>query len=352
MAKNKNTKRQLSNEELAAFCSQLAILNKAAITPLESMRILLADTKDEGTKALLTSIQDSVLEGDNLSEALDKTGVFPEYVVNTIKLGEESGSTDDILVSLAEYYEREVEIHESIKNAITYPVVMIFMMFLVILVLITKVLPIFNQVFIQLGAEMSGFAASLLNIGTSLNRYSVGIISFIVVVIVLYLIATKTVAGKRITRRMLSGFFLTKSFYEDVAIERFASGLTLVLKAGIDTYHGLEMIKELVEHKKVCAKIDICKEEIDKQESLPDSIKTAGFFSHLNNRLVDIGFRSGQSDETMKRIADEYGRRSEKKINRIISIIEPTLVIILSVIVGLILLSVILPLMGIMSNIG
>ncbi|MCQ2519196.1 MAG: type II secretion system F family protein [Lachnospiraceae bacterium] len=350
--KTKEAVRQLSNEELAAFCSQLSMLNKSAITPLESMRILMTDTKDPGSLALLTAIHDYILDGDNLSEALEKTKVFPNYVVKTIRLGEESGSIDDILVSLAEYYEREVEIHDSIKNAVAYPAVMIFMMFLVIMVLVTKVLPIFNQVFVQLGAEMSGFAASLLKIGESLNRYSVGIVSLIALLIVIYFVATKTAFGKRISKRILEKFFLTKSFYEDVATERFASGMTLVLKAGIDTYRGLDMINELVEHENISKKIEICKEEIMNQESLPDSLKKAQFFSNLNNRLVDVGFKSGEREEAMKRIADEYRRKSERKMNTIVSIIEPTLVIILSIIVGLILLSVILPLMGIMSNIG
>ena len=77
-----------------------------------------------------------------------------------------------------------------------------------------------------------------------------------------------------------------------------------------------------------------------------------GFPLCYNNRLVDVGFKSGHREEVMKRIADEYGRKSEKRMNEIISVIEPTLVIILSVIVGLILMSVILPLMGIMSSIG
>ena len=344
--------RQLTNEELAAFCSQMAILSHAAITPLESMRILLSDTEDAGTKALLQHIHDSISEGESLSDSLEKTGVFPTYVVNTIRLGEESGSTDDILRSLAEYYEREVEIHENIRGAVTYPIVMIFMMFLVILVLVTKVLPIFNQVFEQLGSEMSGFAASLLKLGNNLNRYSLGFIVFIALCIILYIFFSKTHAGHSVGKKILSGFFLTKMFYEDVATERFAGGMSLILSAGLDTYRGLDMIKELVEHKKVCKKIDICKESIMNQASFPDALKEAGFFSNLNNRLVDVGFKSGQPELVMKRIADEYSSKSAKKMNGIISVIEPTLVIVLSVIVGLILLSVILPLMGIMSNIG
>lgn len=345
-------KRQLSNEELAAFCSQLSILIHAAITPLESMRILISDTEEESSQALLKAIHDRISEGSSLSEAMESTGVFPDYVINTLKLGEESGSTDDILMSLADYYEREVQIQEGIKSAVSYPLVMIGMMLLVIIVIITKVLPIFNQVFLQLGSEMSGFASSLLSIGNTLNRYSIIIVSFVVLVVLLFLFFTRTRPGRRLIKGFLSKFILTKSFYEDVAIERFSSGMALVMRAGLDTFRGLDMVRDLVEHKKIRGKIDVCRKSMSDNASLPEAIKEAGFYSNLNNRLLEVGFKSGKQDEVLKRIADDYGKSSERKINQIISVIEPTLVIILSIIVGLILLSVILPLVGIMSSIG
>lgn len=344
--------RQLSNEELAAFCSQIAILLKGGVTPAESLRVLLSDTEDKTTKELLESMFNSVMDGETMAEALKITGVFPDYVLNTVKLGEEAGSTDEVFSSLAEFYDREAQIQENIKSAVTYPLVMVFMMIIVILVLITKVLPIFSQVFVQLGSEMTGFAASLLQFGKSLSRYSIAITVVIVALIGLYLFCSKTKSGKKLSNRFLTTFILTRSFYEDVAIGRFASGLALSQRSGLDTFRGLDMVTELVEHSGVLAKIGICREALLRGDNLAEALKESQMFSNVNNRLISVGIKTGDVDEVMSRIAGEYQRRSEKKLSRVISIIEPTLVIILSVIVGLILLSVILPLLGIMSNIG
>lgn len=344
--------KNLSNEELASFFSQVAILLHAGITPTEGIRILLSDTQDASSKKLLQAIIDSIHEGNSLAEALESTTVFPDYVINTIKLGEEAGSLDEVMNSLANYYDRENQISESIRNAITYPMVMIVMMLCVIVILITKVLPIFNQVFVQLGSEMTGFAASLMKLGNTLNSYSAVFIAILAVLVALYFFVSKTDIGRKGARRFATKLHLLKGFYEGIAAGRFASGMALAMSAGLDTFESLRMVSKLVEHDKMQEKIEICKKRIEDGDSFAEGLKASQIFSNVNNRMVAVGFKSGEIEEVMTKIADEYERKSERKINEIISVIEPTLVITLSIIVGLILLSVILPLMGIMTTIG
>lgn len=344
--------RKLSNEELAAFCQQTSILLRAGVAPIESIRILLSDTEDAGSRALLTDISNAISKGSSFSEALESVGVFPDYVLNTLKLGEEAGSIDEVMSSLADYYERESQISESVKSAITYPLVMIVMMLAVIIILITKVLPIFNLVFLQLGSEMTGIGASLMNIGSALNSYSVLFLVILGVFFIAWFFFAKTNPGRHAIRRFASHFALTKKFYNEVAIERFSSGMALSLSSGLDTFESLNLVKNLVEHKPTEAKIDIIREAITKGDSFADGVKKAEIFSNVNNRMVAVGTKTGDIDEVMRHIADEYDRRASKRMNDLISVIEPTLVIVLSVIVGLILLSVIMPLMGIMASIG
>lgn len=342
----------LSNAEIASFCRQTAMIIKAGITPAEGMNILKNDTADPEGKELLEQIAQSCRMGNPFFQALETTGVFPEYVIKLIALGEESGNTDDVLTSLAEYYEREENISESLKSAVTYPLIMIAMMFIVILVLIIKVLPIFKQVFTQLGTQMSPFATSLLNIGNALSRYSMIITAVFFVLVGGFIIAYKTTGGRIKIQRFLTKFPLTKGFYEKIAAGRFASGMYLAFTSGMDTYRSLDMIAGIVENKEMCRKIEICKKEIAQNANLPEALAKANIFSNLYSRMVTVGFRSGSVDVVMKQIAQNYDDETEKQLNHIISIIEPTLVIILSLIVGMILMSVLLPLMGIMSSIG
>lgn len=345
-------KKQLSNAEIASFCSQVAMLFQAGITPAEGINIMLSDSKDESAKALLEQIRDVCRQGEPFYKALTATGMFPDYVLHTIALGEESGNLDDCMLSLAAYYEKEENISESIKNAITYPLIMIAMMIAVIFVLVSKVMPIFNQVFIELGSEMTGFAASLLQLGNSLNNYSILLLIIICLLFVLYLVATRTGFGRRMTGAFLNKFPLTKGFYESVACERFASGMALTLSSGMDTFTSLDMVSNLVGNKLMQEKIEHCKKSIREGANFAEALVGSGIFNHLYSQMVAIGFKSGNIDTVLAKIADNYEKATDKKIQSIISILEPTLVIILSLIVGLILLSVILPLIGIMTSIG
>lgn len=342
----------LTNREIASFCSQTAMLFQAGITPTESMHILLNDAETKESKEIMQTILDVCKTGESFSTALAQTNVFPGYVVNMIALGEESGILDNVLNSLATYYEREDSIAESIRSAVSYPFIMIGIMFLVIFVLLGKVMPIFNQVFIQLGSEMTGISSSLLNLGNTINRYSLIILVVLGLLVVGYLLATKTTRGKRITRKFLSVFPLTKGFYDKIAAGRFANGMALTICSGMDTYASLDLVSELTEHKELQKKIAHCKAEIHAGANLSEALTTAGIFSNLYARMVSVGFRTGSIDTVMQKIADSYDRETERKIRTIISVVEPTLVIILSVLVGLILLSVIFPLTGIMSSIG
>ena len=344
--------KRLSNQEIASFCNQTALLFQAGITPIESISILRSDTKSEQGRELLDNILTVCRQGEPFHCALAATGVFPDYVLHTLALGEESGNLDVCMLSLAAYYEKEDNISEGIKNAVTYPFLMIAMMLVVIFVLISKVMPIFNQVFVELGSEMTGFAASLLHLGENLNRYSLFVLIFLFVLFILYVLATKTSFGRRIMTRFLHVFPLTKSFYESVACQRFASGMALCLSSGMDTYTSLDMVSQLVGSHKMRDKIAACKEAIHAGSNLAEALSGSAIFNNLYSQMVAVGFKSGNVDTVLSKIADNYEKTTDKKMQSIISVLEPTLVIILSIIVGLILLSVILPLMGIMSSIG
>lgn len=344
--------KQLNNEEISTFFSQTGLLFQAGISPFECMAILLKDCDTEEGQDLYKEIMKEIRSGNNFSEALASTGVFPDYVINMVSLGEDSGNLDDCMLALADYYEKEQSIAESLRSALTYPLIMIFMMMVVIVVLIVKVMPIFQQVFVELGSEMSGFAATLLNVGNTLSRYSLVLLTILVLLVVLFFIARYTKPGKAITHSFLSRFPLTKGFYESIACERFASSLAIAMSSGMDTFSGLDMAKQLVENKDMELKIEKCKTLIRSGKNFAEGLTESEIFKNIHAQMISVGAKSGNIDIVLARIADSYEKETTKRISSILEILEPTLVIVLSVIVGMILLSVILPLMGIMSSIG
>lgn len=337
----------LSNIEISSFCSQMALILQSGISAIEGATIMMEDADSSDEKAILTVIHEELSESGNFYQSLEKSGVFPLYLLNMVKLGEETGKLDDVMAALADHYQREDNIQKSIKNAVTYPLAMITMMVLVILVLLTRVMPIFNQVFIQLGHEMTGFSKGILNLGTTINRYSLVFIGVFVLLAVLglYLVRNKTL-------RQSIGYHLkfSRLIYERIAAGRFASGMALTLSSGLNPDQCLELVGGLIENMRFQKKVDQCREKVSEGDDISAALIEAKIFTGMHGRMTSIGAKTGALDDVMKRIADQFEEEIDTDINHLISIMEPTLVIALSVVVGIILLSVMLPLMGIMSS--
>ncbi len=346
------TNKMLSNFEISSFCNQMSMILKAGISPVEGLGILISDVDSDAGKDIIETILNDCKKGERFHIAVQNCQVFPKYAINMISLGEESGSLDTVMDSLGKYYESQANIITSIKNAVVYPFTMILMMLVVIFVLISRVLPIFNQVFVQLGSEMNGFSQSLLSIGSIINNSILGIMIVLSVLIVILIFLFKVPLGRNLLKKISSHSIFTKNFVNHMAIGRFASGMALTLKSGMDTYQSLDIVADLVDHPVISPKIRACRERLLEGDTFSEALAKINVFTNLNLKMIAIGYKTGGLDLVMTQIAKQYDEETDRKIQSIISIIEPTLVISLSVIVGMILLSVILPLMGIMASIG
>ncbi|MBQ7776053.1 MAG: type II secretion system F family protein [Lachnospiraceae bacterium] len=344
--------RKLSPTEIATFCSEAGWLIHAGMTPANAMSVLISDTQNPDGRKIYEDIFAVCKNGEAFSKGLKASEVFPDYCVQLIRLGEESGNLDECLQALTTYYEKEDNLRQSFKSAISYPLIMILMMFVVIYVLMSKVLPIFRQVFDELGTEMSGIASGLLSLGETLNRYTWILVLAVVGLVILILCFSLIPALRKLCNRFLNWFPPTKTLIEQYASQRFANGMAMTLRSGINTVDSLDLLAEITNSQDMNRKIQACKEELKKGGSFSEVLSNSGIFSNLHSRMISIGFRSGNLDAVMTRIAETYEKETDRKMQSIISVLEPTLVIILSVIVGIVLLSVILPLMGIMSSIG
>ncbi len=352
MAATETGRKRLTPSEISAFCAQLALIVKAGISVQEGLGIMHGDTADSRGRDIIQSILEVTEEGRPLAVALGESGCFPKYVVDMVEIGETSGRLDEVLDSLCAYYERNEAITKNIKNAVTYPAVMIVMMMVVIVVLVVNVLPIFNQVFRQLGSEMSAFAQGVMGFGMVLSRYSAAIVGVILVAAAGLLALGRTAAGRQTLQKLGSSFFATRRLSAKVASGRFASAMSLMLSSGLDVDQSIAMASQLVENPSARQKIERVRELTAEGASFADALVQAEIFSGIYSRMITVGFKTGAVDTVMKKIAQRYEEEIDTEISSILSILEPTLVAVLSVIVGMILLSVMLPLMGIMSSIG
>jgi type IV pilus assembly protein PilC len=323
----------------------LHLAMQAGIPVSEGVEMYREEETDSARKAALGVVAEELSLGELLSAALRKSAVFPDYMVDMVEVGEKTGKLDGTLLSLSRYYDRQEAIAKSIRGAVTYPVMLLCVLLLVLVIFVVKILPIFYDVYKQLGAEMSGPATAALNFGRWLSAYWIPLVAVIVVIAVLAIVfRTKTKA-------LLKTLFMGGALGAAMRSARFSGILTMTLSSGMDSDDALTMAARLTDDKRVAAKIAAQAEEAAKGTSFTQCIADTGIFSALYNRMLAIGVRTGSSDTVMEEIARRTGDEAGDKLEAFIGKIEPTLVIIMSLLVGLLLLSVMLPLAGIMSAI-
>lgn len=340
----KKKEKLLSNAELSVFCQQIAMVIDAGLPTYYGVSILCDEAPDEATKALYKKIYTPMEVGGTLHAALDEVGTFPTYMINMIELGEQTGRLEEVLNSLAVYYNREDLIKNSIRNAVTYPFILTLLMLLVIVVMISKVLPVFSQIYEELGSTLNGSAKTLMNISNILNQYMILFVMIFIILLGIAYTLYKTQIGKVL--------FQGRGIAMTIAASRFANCMYLALSSGLDTDKGLELADSLVNNPHMQNRIEVCKENISHGETFSVALLHSNIFSKVYSSWIALGSKTGSMDDVMQHICDAYEEETDAKLNHLISVLEPTLIIILCFFMGLIIVSFLLPLLGIMASIG
>ncbi|MBE5906623.1 MAG: type II secretion system F family protein [Lachnospiraceae bacterium] len=343
----------LSKEYLSAFTLQMSLLIHAGINLADGMHLLAEDEKNPNVKELLLSISNQMDDGVQLSEAMRNSGSFPDYVINMTITGEATGRTEAAFEAMSKHYETQRQLNDRIRSAIVYPVVLLVLMLIIIGVLLVKVLPIFETVYQQLGGNLKGMGAGLFKIGQGLDAALpvIGVVALIVFIVGLLIWFS---AGAR--NSILKGYkkiFGDRGITKRVGMARFASALSMGMLSGLPMEEAMKMAMNFHEESAVVKqRYEECLSKLEAGNPLADSLRETKVFAPMYCRMIALGVKSGAGDSIMAEIAKRLEEDAMQAIDEAVARIEPTIVIITSIIVGVILLSVMLPLMNIMSTIA
>lgn len=345
--------RQLTNSETAAFCEQLAWLVHSGIGLGEGLRLMAEDEADEKRKKVYLQAADAVDEGNSLSEVLREAGCFPVYACGSVGTGEETGRLEEALRALKLYYEDKERMNRRLRSALLQPSLLVLLMMIVLGVLLTQVLPVFQSVYASLGGTMTGAAGLLLKTGLWLKDaiwLVYGVLGAVVAVVLLFAVWTpfrekvtglwKRYAGDRGVMRKLN----------DAAIAQVMAmglGSGMVLEDTMDL--AADVTADVPKARERCLR---CKEALLSGEPLVDSLKKSEVLPVFACRLLSAGMQYGNGDTVMAEIAEKLTEEADIAVTSRIEKAEPALVLTVSVLVGVILLVVMLPLINIMEAIG
>jgi len=335
------------------LCSEMAMLLDAGLTVSDSFHVLREDEPDKDSKAIMQGIIDRLEEGEPFSTALKSSDLFPRYMVHMVEIGEKTGRLVETLNALSEYYERQVRLYVTIRSSVLYPAILLVLMIVVVLILIVRVLPIFNEVFGRLGRQMSPLAVSLMKFGVWLEDASIVIAAVFGLIFLVIFLAWAIPNLRKSISRWFSDRWGGRGVFGKLASSRFVFAMTLAMASGLDTAEAIDAAAGISGGSKaIDDKHKLCMELINSGKTLSAALCESGILSQQDGKMLSVGARSGKADLAMAEIARRSDLDVRDSIDRIVGRIEPTLVIISSVVVGVILLSVMLPLMGIMTALG
>lgn len=342
----------LHSPELARICREYALLLHSGIGMADGA-FLMEQEEQPPLKTVLKELGEHLDMGMTLSDALKECGCFPEHVCAMVGIGEETGRLEDSLNSLADYYEERSHTLRQIRSAVAYPAMVLMLMLVVVGVLLIKVLPVFDRVYASLGSRLTGPAAGLLYAGQLLEN----------ALPVLFGILLALAAGAAVLRfcpvyrqKLVAAW---QHRYGDRGIARkfnnarFARALAMGLASGLQletcmTLAG-NLLQDVPDAAQRCAD---CARKMEEGMDFTGAMEQTELMMPGHCRLLQIGTRGGNADRVMERIADEAMEDAQNALEQVISSVEPAMVMVSSLLVGLILLSVLLPLADILTVLG
>lgn len=344
--------KELSSPYLSAFCHELVLLVRAGVPLGEGIRLM--DKSNEGeAEGLLAELAERLDEGLPLSSALEVPGGFPSYFLGLVRLGETSGRLEESLAALGRYYENKQTLSDNLRRAVVYPLLLLGLLSAVAVVVITRVLPVFYQMLHQVGVQMSGLALSLMGLGRALTSVSAVLLALFVMLTCLGLLAWKSPAIRDRLIPVLERRWGDKGIFGRLSRARFAMAMAMAISSGLHPEEAISLAGGVCgDRGGIAARAERCRALLEQGENLEQSLSQTQLFSARDCRLLALGVKAGETDTVMAQIARQGEERVLDELDRKLSLVEPALVIIMSLMVGLVLFSVMLPLMGVMSSLG
>jgi len=333
---------KLKTPEIADFCRQLSAMLSSGISLIRAMAIIAQrDTKPTVKKVYDSTIED-LKRGSTLSEAMTKQGkAYPELLINMMKAGESSGRMDVTAAKMASQYDKQHKLDGKIKSATTYPVILLVMIIVVMIVIFTFVLPSFFDMFENM--ELPLPTQIVLAISNFLINYfmqfALGVVLGVAFIVIIFRQPTARKVLDKIKLKLPKFGRLLSIIYTS----RFARTLASLYVSGIPMIQSLEICRGTIGNKYIEAQFDAVITELGNGRTLSQALShVEGFDSKLYSTIL-IGEESGRLEQMLDSVADQFDYESEMASQRLVTMLEPILIVVMAAIVAFVMISVMLP---------
>jgi general secretion pathway protein F len=339
--------RRVTRDNLLAITRDLATLLRAGLTLDRALELEISLATSLPVAVMLQGIRDEVRGGKSLSQALDaRRDVFSRFYVNIVRAGEAGGALGTVLTRLSETMERNKELRDSVRSALIYPTILIFVAVASIMILLVFVVPQFQTTFAQAGKALPIPTQIVIAVGTFLRDWWWAAIPAVALAVLWFRRRGRNPAVRRVRDARLLRTPLLGDLIAKIEIARFARTLSTLLANGVTLLGALAIVKETMGNVVLASGFDGVIAKLREGKGFGRPMAETGLYPRLATQMILVGEESGRLEEMLTRVADVYDREVATGIKRFLAVLEPVLILSLAVLVGGIVFSILLGVMG------
>lgn len=343
---------RITSKDLAVFCKQLHAMLRAGVTIVSSLDILRQQTENKRLVRIIDKLYEELQKGNTLSEALYKhNDAFPPIFISMIEAGELSGNIDLIMDRLAVHFEKEYKIENKIKSAMAYPAILAIVCVVVVVFLLTTIMPTFVEMYSSSGVELPVFTTMLINFSNVLRQYW-----YLFMLSMLVIILGMSMLMKNLNVKYKEDYYklkipVVKNLTLKVATSRFTRTLSTLMGSGVQLLQALDTVAGVTGNRYIGSKVIEAKEDVRKGMSLSQTLRQQGVFPPMVYFMIKIGEDSGSIEEILDKTADFYDEEVDAAVQRLTTMLEPIMIVIMAVIIGFIVIAMVTPMFDMVKTV-
>ncbi len=337
-------RRRIPAPELSLVTRQLGALLGAGVQLVDALGTLSGQSSRPLTKRTLSQVRESVREGSSLADAMaGHPDIFSELYVGMVRAGEAAGALEAVLDRLAEYSERQSEFVSKVRGALTYPAIMMCVGGLIMGFLVSYVVPQVATIFEQQHAVLPLMTRVLISISNFLTGYWLILLIGLVAAVAGIAAGLSTKAGRRFYDTWLLRIPYLGPTVVRIVCARLARTLATLLKSGVQLLPALAAVKRVVTNGLLADALEASRDSIRAGHGMGDTLARSGLFPPLLVEMVRVGERSGELEQMLERVADNYEREVETSLRQMTTMLEPLMTLVMAAVILFMMMAVLLP---------
>ena len=343
----------VKQQDFVIYCRQFATLIRAGVSIVNATNILARQTESKHLAKILSAVEEDLRSGISFSDAAEKhPKVFPHLFINMVRAGEAAGTLDETLDRLATHMEKQYDLKKKVQSTMTYPIVLLVVIIAVVVFMMLTIIPNFVDMFESMGAELPAITQFMINVSKSLQNYWFLWFAIILAVIIVFSFLMKSnkdfnySVHVALLKMPVFGKLLQKS-----AIARMSRTLSSLFSSSVPILQALTIVEKVIGNPVVSKVVLEARDSLEKGNRLSDPLEKSWVIPPLVTSMTSIGEETGTLDYMLEKIADFYEAEVERTVDSLKSLIEPIMILLMAVVVGVIVMSILVPMLSIYSSI-